>query len=156
MFNKYKRYDTDIRILKFIETGNYNYFTRDNNARDLMIRNNITPEVLKYLLVNTEEIKRKRVILEKAVIDTYAKYGKNQAFWAINNGMDLGFQNFTNDNNGRDMLKSILTIGEIKSLIISSLLSRGFSAKEINIDDYSLYIIYLDCLENEYFNRKKR
>lgn len=129
LVKKYGYEETNIRIFKFLETGNYNLFTRENNIRSYLVNNNFTEDMVKELyLLTTRE---KRDILANASYDTYQKYGYAQIFVALKNAQLGNYNNFTNDNKGRYTLRSTITSGEIMGLILGKYLENGYDIKDI-------------------------
>lgn len=101
------------RIIKYIETGNINYFTRECQIRS-NVQTFFTPESMK------EEIKSIGwdalvVVYQK----TYEKYGYEQATMAIKKIMEEGKLNFlTNDLDRRSYLSLVIPISLLKEIII--------------------------------------
>ncbi len=145
LVKKYGYEETNIRIFKFLETGNYNLFTRENNIRSYLVNNNFTEDMVKELyLLTTRE---KRDILANASYDTYQKYGYAQIFVALKNAQLGNYNNFTNDNKGRYTLRSTITSGEIMGLILGKYLENGYDIKDIPKEYDEMIREYLNQLE---------
>jgi hypothetical protein len=145
LVKKYGYEETNIRIFKFLETGNYNLFTRENNIRSYLVNNNFTEDMVKELyLLTTRE---KRDILANASYDTYQKYGYAQIFVALKNAQLGNYNNFTNDNKGRYTLRSTITSGEIMGLILGKYLENGYDIKDIQKEYDEMIREYLNQLE---------
>ena len=169
-FNKailetYKKYDVEqvIFAINKAKTGFFDGFTNNNNSRTFLINNlsksdiieiiNIyaNGDVKKYvedclnvnktnILVN--EIEDSELVLNKAIIVTYEKYGLEQVLIAVKEAYynnDFGY--FTNNYNARDLLKENVGFDIFKQIIQKK--SNG------NIEEYVNNLIKsLDILPN--------
>ena len=132
LVNKYGYYEADFRLLRFMQTGDYLYFTKDGNIRERIINNNIDKETIKELIIASKEEKRK--VLKEATYETLEKYNVNQAIAGLRNIQDNEyFQNFTGENN-RKMLKDNIRKGEIFGLMIGTFLEEGIDINNISAD----------------------
>lgn len=145
LLNKYGYDEANQRIFMFIEKEDYNIFTRENGIRNYLINNNFTKDMVKELFLLTT--KEKRNILYDASYDTYQKYGYNQIFVALKNAFSGNYKNFTNDNKGREMMRSLIMPGEVRGLIIGELLENGYNIEEIIYQNENLLREYINQLE---------
>lgn len=157
LVHKYGCYEADVRIFKFLETNNYNYFTRDNDIRGYLINNRITKEMIQEMYLANDKRKDNRKILVDASCDTYQKYGYRQICVALGNASIGNYKYFTNDNGNRDRMKESIKQDEIYGLIISYYLEKGYDIKDIPLDDMNkLYSEYINLIENSNKNKYQR
>lgn len=144
MCEKYGIAKADQYILKFIETGDYSYFTREHNVRAFMVDNGIDQDGLLTLFSSSKDKIEKQEFLRKAVNLTYKKYDYNQVREAIIRGLNGDYSLFTNDDNCRVNLVNNILNGEMIGLIIDYLLIKGYSFEYIYNDKISFTDTYLD------------
>lgn len=132
----------------FIDTGNYNYFTRKNNIRQKMIDNGITPVILKNIIME-----KKSIALEEASVKTYFKYGDVQLYDALEKLRQGDYKYFTNDDGVRNNLKRYAFLPEELDEIINYSISmyRDDLVGIENINDK-----YISYIGNKYLQKRHR
>ena len=132
IFVMYKKYGLETTITNleiFMNTGNLSRITRDNDLRSRFTRS-MSPTKLKNILngksmemfVNetiygVKEKDNPKEIFDKAIIETYKKYGLEQVTYAVKIAMDGIYNYFTNTNSARDNLKRQVTSEQIKDIV---------------------------------------
>lgn len=154
--SKYGCQEDDQRIFLFIKSGDYRLFTRENNVRQYVLNNNITREMVQKLYLSMRGKKMKREILASAVKDTYNKYGYYQIKIALENAKRGIFYNFTNDNNGRNIMQRTINPSEINGLIIGYFMEKGYGINDIPNNINQLYDEYIYLIQNDKKNNYKR
>ena len=135
-------------IMTFIETGDYNLFTRKygehGGIRNIMV-NSFSPLETKNII---SDIGWKALIFAAKV--TYDKYGEEQLFDAIKNVFNGdGIIEFTNDNEARSRLGLVIPLQLLREVITCKLNERGMS-----ISSMSLMELVLEEI-NKLDNKKK-
>lgn len=120
-------------IMEFINTGDYNLFSRDYGGIRNIIRNilenNFSKADVKDIISN---------LGWNALIDvskvTYDKYGEDQLFGALKNLFnDYDKSLFTNDNESRSYLAFIIPPELLKSIIVCKLEENGMNISSISL-----------------------
>lgn len=151
MCEKYGYDETRIRFLSFMEDGNYDKITRYKGARDLLINNNITKEILTEI---AKEWTIKNMNIENtmnlAFYDTYDKYDYYQAFSAIKKiFMERDFSQITNRNGYRLQLMNQLADDEFLLHIMEILTRNGYKIEYSDVENlFMLYISKFDVVTN--------
>lgn len=154
LISKYGYLEANQRILLFIQTNDYSYFTRDNGIRNYLIGNNVSKEMMEELFLAST--KGKREILANASYDTYQKYDYTQILVALQNAVAGYYQNFTNANNGRNNMENNINPNEIYGLIVGELLDKGYDINEcfeLNDDLYQEYLNVITMFKNSKSHR---
>lgn len=115
-------------IMKYIETGNVNLFTRKDGIR-AVISDNFTSEDVKKIISNLGY--NAFISVSKF---TYEKYGEEQLFAAIKdlfNGQ--GIKKFTNDSGGRSRLGLVIPSNLLREVIVNKLNESGMSISCISL-----------------------
>lgn len=119
----------------FIQSGDYRIFSKDNNIRKIMYESKITPFIMNKIIL--EEQKR---VLIAASVETVSKYDVVQfakALFGIRNGI---YDFFTNSNNIRKKLQTMVLPNEIDVL-----LRNIVEEKSLPIEDcYWIFIDYIN------------
>ena len=144
MVDMYGYDSTDKRMMLFMTSYNYNYFTRKNNIRKFMVDNKINPRVLLMLLGNMKEKVEHEIILASATYNTYNKYDYEQTKKAIEEAIKGNYKCFTNEMNDRARMNNNINKDEIKGLIIYTLLRNGYSVNDVASFDNTLIDKYID------------
>lgn len=148
MVEKYGYDVTKKHFIEFINTGNYDYITRSDGARKMLIDNMITKEVASLIVFQW-----KKENLDNAIVSTYNKYGYAQVYGALQYAISRGdFSRFTNDNNFRNELIASFTDGDLKSFVKEILINEGYDMSNENYDYYKEYIDKI--IQNSRKNRK--
>ena len=136
MYKLYGIEDTIQNIDIFVKTGNLKRITRENNLRTRFVRS-MSPSKIKNILGDktiemlvTETIEpdsyfkeiNPKEILDKAILETYKKYGIEQVVQAIKVATYGNYNYFTNTDNAREILKTKVTKDQIKSLVNEDIL----------------------------------
>ena len=133
--NKVNIEQQDILLVKecnlnvFMNTGNLIRITRDNDLRGRFTRS-MSPTKLKNILngksmemfvketiYGVKEQDNPKETLDKAILETYKKYGLEQVTYAVKIAMDGIYNYFTNTNSARDNLKRQVTSEQIKAIV---------------------------------------
>lgn len=147
MVNKYGEKGAKTLIDGFIATGNYSYFTRDNDIRNTMIINKIDVVLLKKIIFFG-----KSKNLQTAALETYNKYGFEQLHSALISATYGDFYRFTNNNHARDNLINGISSDEIYEVVKTTLINSGVS---LETDD-DIYMIYANFISNMAYVDKTR
>jgi hypothetical protein len=155
LVSKYGYKETDERILSFMYTGDYRFFTKKYNIRASIVDNKITPEVMALLVTGMKEKQEKERMLLRGLKKTYKKYDEEkndykQVRFALENAFYGNFSYFTNENNCRTALKNSVNKDEIYGLIAFKLLSFGYPIEDVYIGRKALSELYL----TEIFNKE--
>lgn len=127
-----------IKLFKtFIKTLDYRLFTRNNNIRNMLIENGITPLVIRKLLY--EEMKN---ALINASIKTMLKYDVVQLGRALFGIKNNDYSSFTNENNVRNNLRLMVSNDEIDELL------KSFVDNESNSTDDN-YWIFIELINKK-------
>ena len=143
LVHKYGYEEADLRLLRFCQTGEYTFFTRDGNVRGMVIDSKITPELLMQLMINMK--RGKAGILHKASFDTLNKYDSVQICSALLSGQKGYYKEFTNPENRRKLSSNIMP-GEVRGIITSSLLEMGYQISSLPDNYNDLVNLYVDAL----------
>lgn len=123
-------------IMKFIETGNLNLFTRRNDIR-AVVSENFSGEAIKAIVSNLGW--NAFISASKA---TYEKYGEEWLYNAIDKYLkNEGISGFTRDGDARSRLGLIIPPELLRSIIQAKLLERGY-----DFNTYSLTNLILEEL----------
>lgn len=138
LVNKYGAVNAKKYIDGFMATGNYRWFTRENNIRNTMITNNIDAITLKKIIFSS-----KISALEQASLETYYKYGYEQLCSALICATYGDFFRFTNQNRARERLIGEVTKEEVNETIRMCLMNAGINllGEEDIYEKYANYII---------------
>lgn len=121
-----------IKLFKtFIKTLDYRLFTRNNNIRNMLIENGITPIVIRKLVY--EEMKN---ALINASIKTMLKYDVVQLGRALFGIKNNDYSSFTNENNVRNNLRLMVSNDEIDDLL-KTFVDDGKNSSD---DNYWIFI----------------
>lgn len=129
LVNKYGIEIAHKRILLYInKKQDVNIFTRDNNIRNIVIRN-FTPEKMKEIILSLGY-----EALINAINETIIKYDIEQAKYAIRKLIEEeNIDSFTNDNDVRSYLGFIIPIELLKQLIVDKTLEKKVYPSKDNI-----------------------
>lgn len=139
-------------IMTFIETGDYNLFTRKygehGGIRNIMV-NSFSPSKTRNIISN---IGWKALIFAAKV--TYDKYGEEQLFAAIKNVFNGdGIIEFTNDNEARSRLGLVIPPELLREVITYKLNEKGMSVSSMALTN--LVLEEINKLDDErQFGRK--
>lgn len=126
--NYYSVSDVHKIIMKFIETGDYNLFTRRDDIRNVVI-DNFTKENLYDIVCSLGYDS-----FISASLVTYEKYGEEQLFLAIKMFFaGEGINSFTNDRGVRSRLGLVVPYEILKKKLISKLEEKGLSISSISL-----------------------
>ena len=127
-----------IKLFKtFVKTLDYRLFTRNNNIRNMLIDNGLTPLVIRKLVY--EDMKD---ALINASIETMLKYDVVQLGRALFGIKNNDYSSFTNNNNVRNNLR--LMVGKDE---IDDLLKTFVDNEESSMDDN--YWIFIELINNK-------
>ena len=120
--------------------GNYRVFTSTGNVRNIIRENNITPEVMKKMVLD-EQIEA----LDRAIIKTAEKYDYIQATRALFLlSESKNYDSFTNKDNVRDNLKIMINPDELDEVIHEKLKREGYEMDKSKEE----YWIYTELMQN--------
>ena len=138
MYKKYGEEKTILDVSKYLLTDDLLCITRDNNLRDnfrnkmnnkkcLKILNGLSVKnYLNRLLDKTNNINinndtdlvEARIYLNKAILETYKKYGLKKTYYAMQKlYFNNDYSSFTNENNARDILIKNVDLKKYKYII---------------------------------------
>lgn len=125
------------RIMRYIETGNINLFTRKNDIRKI-VSENFTPSMMRSIL---------KEMGWNALLDvsneTYQKYGYEQLVYAVDKLIkENKIDSFTNRNDARSYLGFVIP-SKILKMIIDDKMKNG------SLTDEELSNIILDNINNQ-------
>lgn len=115
----YEEYAFDV-FKAYAKTGNYRFFTRTNNVRNLIISSGISPSMMKNIIHEEQ-----KSALINASLETIKKYDSIQLAKAISSIRVNNYNSFTNENNARRNLQITVKPEEIDSLIASIIEEEG-------------------------------
>lgn len=130
--SKYTKEDVHLILMKFIETGNYNLFTRFDDRKEpirSIIYDNFTPDDVKNIICN---IGWKAFIVASKV--TYDKYGEEWLFKAIDKYLKTDqISGFTREQEARGRLGLVIPPQLLKEVINCKLNEKGVSISSISL-----------------------
>jgi len=113
---------------QYIGTGNLNYFTRQNEIRNL-VKNNFNGEMLKKLLCDFVW-----KVMQDAYYFTYEKYGIKQSDTAIDKLFsECSYKYFTNANNARNNLKNYVLPSYFFKVCNQKCLEEGLETNSLSV-----------------------
>lgn len=135
--SKYSKSDVHLIIMKFIETGNYNLFTRFDDRRDpirSIVYNNFSPCDVKNIISN---VGWQAFVMASKV--TYDKYGEEWLFDAIDKYLKTGkISGFTREQEARGRLGLIIPPQLLREVITCKLNERGINVSSISLTNLML------------------
>ena len=149
LVTKYGYEEADQRIFLFLETNNYNYFTREHGIREYIIKEKITKEMIQTMYLSMHRIKENNKTLLNTVKDTYEKYDFNQVIIALRLAMHGNYSYFTNQHGGRNAMNKQIKPEEIRGLIISYFLEKGYDITEVQKKLDDMCNEYVDLIVQE-------
>ena len=136
----------DFRVLSFIISDNYAWFTRKDNIREYMINNGIKASLLKILIANMSEKREHMKMLYEALRDTYKKYDFKQTHEALKKAILGNYDLITNSRNGRTKLKNKVDYREINGIMAYELLKREIITDKMLLDENLVINKYLELI----------
>lgn len=115
------------RIMRYIETGNINLFTRKNDIRKI-VAENYTPSMMKCIL---------KEMGWSALLDvsneTYQKYGYEQLVYAVDKLINENkIDSFTNKNDARSYLGFVIPSKILKMIIDDKIKNGSLTSEELS------------------------
>ncbi len=156
LVTKYGSYEADVRIIRFLETGNYNYFTREHGIRNYMTDNNITMDMVRELYITLPEKIHESKVLESAMKDTIEKYDDSQAITAIRMAGFGDYGYFTNRHGGRQNMQKEIQKEKIYGLIMHYYLTKWYDIKDIPTEYNEMYKEYIALLNGKERSKNHR
>ena len=112
LLNNYR--EITLLVINSIISNNYKTFL---DFVDLFNDNELVKQNINYFSRN-DNLNKKRLFLDKAIILTYKKYDYGQVIFALKNALESGrFDSFTNEENSRNLLIENLTVYDVKNII---------------------------------------
>lgn len=137
--NYYSVEDVHNIIMKFIDTGDYNYFTRKDNIRTI-VSDNFSQDDVKNIVSN---LGYKAFISASRV--TYDKYGYDWLYHAIDKYLKTGkISGFTREYNVRSILGLVIPPVLLKEIINNKLGERG-----MELSTFGLTSLMIEEIEKE-------
>ena len=161
----YYKYDRNMNLVSsylnfFVESGKYDYITRDNQYRRKFI-NNLSPQTILNITSGNIENYIERLVKEEinspyesfmnACVLTLKKYDVSQLSAAIDNGLSGDYNYFTNDNNAREMLYRFVPTNLFKKYAFE--LASNFDFKYSSIGEAVANVVCDMQKENSKFKK---
>ena len=147
MVRKYGFEVADERFLRFFETANCDYLTRDENVRTLIDNSRISPEIFKLLFIKMKKKQANALML--ASLETFYKYNYQQLYEALYDGEKGSFDKFTSQNGVRKLVSDSINPGELRGILISTLLDRDYDISSLPHEFDKLINLYIESITDE-------